>query len=296
MKTDFIKHISCLMIFGTNGTVSKHINLGSSHIVFFRSLIGWAFMFLSLIFSSHSFVFPKYRKQSLYLAVSGIALGASWLLLFEAYTRINVSIASMLFYCGPVIVMALSPLLFRDRLTIYKVIGFIVVLTGLYLLNGTTIEGEGDISGIVLALLAAVMYAVMVICCKFVKDITGMENSCIQMFFCFITIAVYVFFTQGMNIHVERSSIIPILILGIVNTGIGMYMYFATVNRLPVYTVAICGYTEPLSSVICSVLFLHETLSLSQCAGVAFIIGGAMFAELSDKFIASAKFQKRNQL
>lgn len=43
------------------------------------------------------------------LIVSGIAMGTS-VFLYEAYVRIGVSIAALFYYCGPVIVMALSPL------------------------------------------------------------------------------------------------------------------------------------------------------------------------------------------
>ena len=43
------------------------------------------------------------------------------------------------------------------------------------------------------------------------------------------------------------SSIVPIFILGQLNTGVGCYFYFSSIGYLPVQTVAICGYLEPLS-------------------------------------------------
>ena len=42
-------------------------------------------------------------------------MGISWLFLFEAYRRIGVSIASLGYYCGPVIVMALAPVMFHEK-------------------------------------------------------------------------------------------------------------------------------------------------------------------------------------
>lgn len=45
-------------------------------------------------------------------------MGISWLFLFEAYRRIGVSIASLGYYCGPVIVMALAPVMFHEKLTL----------------------------------------------------------------------------------------------------------------------------------------------------------------------------------
>ena len=69
------------------------------------------------------------------------------------------------------------------------------------------------------------------------------------------------------------------LLLGVVNTGFGCWCYFSALGALPVQTVAVCGYLEPLSAVIFSALLLHERLMPLQMAGACLIIGGALFAE-----------------
>ncbi|MBQ6895783.1 MAG: DMT family transporter [Oscillospiraceae bacterium] len=282
-KTDFIKYIIASLIFGTNGIVSSYIDLSSSHIVLLRSFIGCAFLFILCFAARDRFVFMQHRKQFVFLFISGMALGASWLFLFVAYIRIGVSIASLLYYCGPVIVMAVSPFIFRDKLTKTKIAGIIAVFCGLYLINGTNLGEGGDIGGIVLALMSAVMYAVMIISSKMVKDIKGRENAALQMLGCLVIVAAVTAFTDGLKISVSSEDILPVLILGVVNTGFAIWFYFSSINCLPVYTVAVCGYTEPLSAVIFSMLFLKESMTPLQAAGVFLIIGGAMYAELAGK-------------
>lgn len=71
-----------------------------------------------------------------------------------------------------------------------------------------------------------------------------------------------------------------ILILGIVNTGIGCYLYFSPLSKLPVQTVAVCGYLEPLSAVIFATVLLGEKMTIVQIIGAVCIIGGAMIGEL----------------
>ena len=56
--------------------------------------------------------------------------------LYEAYQQIGVSLSSLLYYCGPVIVMILSPIIFREKLTSPKLLGFATVLVGIFLVNG----------------------------------------------------------------------------------------------------------------------------------------------------------------
>ena len=50
-------------------------------------------------------------------------------------------------------------------------------------------------------------------------------------------------------------------------------------------TVAICGYLEPLSAVVFSVIFLKETMLPIQIIGAVLIIGGAMLGEYRKKQI-----------
>ncbi len=278
-KIPFLKYLLALLMFGTNGIVASHISLSSYEIVLLRTLIGSLFLVAIFFLTGGKLSFYKHKRQSAFLAVSGIAMGASWMFLYEAYTQIGVSISSLLYYCGPVIVMVLSPLLFKEKLTLPKITGFIAVLVGIFFVNGN-ISGQLNKWGIFCGLMSAVMYAFMVICNKKAKDVTGLENSMLQLFVSFLTAAVFVGIKQGYVMDIQVESVLPIVILGLVNTGIGCYFYFSSIGRLPVQTVAVCGYLEPLSAVLFSAILLDERLTVLQITGAVLIIGGAMCGEL----------------
>jgi len=279
MKRAYLKYIAALLLFGSNGIVASHIALSSYEIVLLRTLIG-SLLLIAIYFAGNGkLTFYRNMKQFLFLCISGMAMGASWIFLYEAYTQIGVSISSLLYYCGPVLVMALSPILFRERLGLSKMIGFALVLCGIFFVNGNAFDGNGNSFGFFCGILSAVMYAFMVICNKKAADITGLENSMLQLFISFLTVAVFVGFKQGFAIQISSSSIVPIFVLGLLNTGIGCYFYFSSIGKLPIQTVAICGYLEPLSAVLFSVAILRETMSPLQIMGAVLIIGGAIFAE-----------------
>ena len=279
MKKSYIKYFTALLLFGSNGIVASLINLSSYEIVLLRTLIGSALLMAIFSLGRGKLTFYKNRRQFLFLCISGITMGTSWMFLYEAYARIGVSISSLLYYCGPVIVMALSPMLFKEKLTAVKVVGFAAVLCGVFLVNGNAFDGGGDTFGIFCGIMSAVMYSFMVIFNKKAKDITGLENSMLQLLISFLTVAVFVGIKQGFVMEIVPSSILPFLVLGLVNTGIGCYFYFSSIGDLPVQTVAICGYLEPLSAVLFSFLFLKEAMMQVQMIGAALIIGGAMFGE-----------------
>jgi drug/metabolite transporter (DMT)-like permease len=67
--------------------------------------------------------------------------------------------------------------------------------------------------------------------------------------------------------------------LGLIHTGVAYCMYFSGMGSLPVQTVAILGYLEPVVSVLCSALFLHESMGAAGWIGAVLIIGAAVVSE-----------------
>ena len=281
MKRAYTKYILALLLFGTNGIVASRIALSSYEIVLLRTMIGSILLIALFLLNKGHFQFYRRKKDFLFLAISSMAMGISWMFLYEAYQQIGVSLSSLLYYCGPVIVMALSPLLFREKLTLPKIFGFALVLLGLVLVNGNIVGDTQSHWGILCGILSAVMYAFMVICNKKALQITGMENATLQLTVSFLTVAVFVTAVKGIQVDATSADLPWILLLGLVNTGIGCYFFFSSINDLPVQTVAICGYLEPLSAVVFSVLLLKESMSLAQVIGAVLIIGGAVLGSIA---------------
>ena len=98
--------------------------------------------------------------------------------LYEAYQQIGVSMASLLYYCGPVIVMVLSPLLFRERLTAPKLAGFLIVLADIVLVNGRAALGGGSAWGLLCGGLSAVLFAALLLGEK-LSPVQGIGAICI---------------------------------------------------------------------------------------------------------------------
>lgn len=280
MKTSYIKYLLALLLFGSNGIVAGKILLNSYEIVFLRTLIGSILLIFLFKFFGGKFTFQKHKKDFLFIVFSGIAMGTSWMFLYEGYHQIGVGISSLLYYCGPVIVMILSPLLFKEKLTYSKITGFAIVVVGLFLVNGNISSETTNAWGVFCAGMSAVMYFFMVTLNKKSQRIVGTENAAIQLTVSFLTVAVFVLFKQNLIICLDGVNWFAIVFLGVVNTGIGCYLYFSSLSELSVQSVAVLGYLEPLSAVLFSVLLLSETMSLLQIIGAACIICGAMFGEI----------------
>ena len=280
MKQAYMKYLSALLLFGSNGIVASHISLSSFEIVYLRTLIGSIFLITIFLLSGRKITFFHHKKDCIFLLLSGISMGCSWIFLYEAYTQIGVSIASLIYYCGPIIVMLLSPILFKEKLSFGKLLGFVCVLIGLVLVNETITQTTDSSRGLLCGIASAVMYALMVIFNKKTLFIKGLENATLQLMISFFTVAIFVSFKQSLFIHIPSKSLLPIFFLGLINTGLGCYLYFSSLSKIPVQTISICGYLEPLSAVCLSAFFLNERLSYIQIIGTGLILGGAIYAEL----------------
>ena len=274
----FIRYLTALLLFGSNGVFASHIALESSQIVLLRTLLGSMSLLAFFSLSGHRLSFAGRGRDVTLILLSGAAMGASWMFLYAGYQTIGVSTASLLYYCCPVIVMALSPLIFHEALTWVKITGFVCVCGGIVLVNGWGSESLSA-TGFLYGILNAVCYAVMLILNKKAKRIDGMENSLLQMLSATATVFVLLLCQGGLSMSITGASWPWILLLGFLNTGFGCWCYFSAIGFLSVQTVAVCGYLEPLSAVIFSALLLHERLTPPQIIGAALIIGGALFAE-----------------
>ena len=162
-KNSYFRYFAALLMFGMNGIVASYIALTSYEIVFTRTLIGSLLLIAISALTRQKVHLFQNRTHTLCLIISGIAMGTSWMFSYEAYQRIGVSIASLAYYCGPVIVMILAPILFREKLTGAKVIGFIAVLIGLFCVNAQALNEVNTALGLICGIMSAVMYAFMVI-------------------------------------------------------------------------------------------------------------------------------------
>lgn len=279
-RNALIKYLCAVMLFSLNGIVASHIALNSYEIVFLRTMIGSLILIALFLIGKGTFHIKGNRKDFIFICLSGVAMGACWMFLYESYQQIGVSLSTLLYYCGPVIVMILSPKLFNEKLTSPKVTGFLIVLLGVFLINGKATLADGNVWGLFCGAMSAVMLFFVITLNKQSKQITGMENTVIQLASSFATVAVFIGIKQAFIIHIPLAAWPWILLLGIVNTGLGCYLYFSALSKLPVQTVAACGYLEPASAVLFASLLLGEKMTVIQVIGAICIIGGAMIGEL----------------
>lgn len=283
---------SSMLIFGTIGLFRRYIPLSSGLLAFSRGILGALFLGLFLMIRRLPEQRLKKRKDSwnrasapvfFLLILSGALIGVNWILLFEAYNYTTVATATLCYYMQPTIVILLSPLFFHERLTAKKLVCAFLAVLGMFLVSGAAGEGipQGDaFRGILCGLGAAVLYAAVVIMNKCIRNIDPYLKTILQLASASVCLLPYLAVTGQLSyVKLDSFSLLMLLVVGIVHTGIAYTLYFGSTDGLRAQTIALFSYIDPVSALFISVLFLHEPMGAAGLAGAVLILGAAFAAE-----------------
>ena len=271
-----------MLILGSIGLFVRTLPFTSIQIALARGLIGSAFLFASSFILKKGLSFKRIQSNLKVLLPLGIMLGFNWILLFQAYRYTSIANATVSYYCAPVIVMLLTPVVFKESLTRTNVLCIFAAMAGMVCISGAggTLDRQ-NLIGIAYGFGGAVFYAAIVLTNKFLKDISDFESAFTQLFIAALALLPYVLLTDGIRLTGASAVTVMLLILvGVVHTGFSYLLYFASLPRLDSRTIATFSYIDPISAILLSSLFLAEPMTLIQAAGAVLILGATLVNEL----------------
>ena len=285
MKNARVMLIASMTIFGTLGPFVRNIPVSSGELALYRAILAAGLIGIYLLVTRQKIPFGKIEKEVPLLLFSGMAMGINWILLFEAYKYTTVSVATLSYYFAPVIVTAVCPLLFREKLTGKQILCFVMSTVGLVMITGIgELSGSTDLIGILFGLGAAVFYATVILLNKFIRNVEGIHRTFLQFLAAIVILIPYVAFSGGVTLGgMNAFGWINLLIVGLVHTGVTYCMYFSSLKELPGQKAAILSYIDPLVAVVISVTVLGEAMTLWQGLGGILILGFTLWNEITPK-------------
>nr|WP_325301272.1 DMT family transporter [uncultured Dysosmobacter sp.] len=285
IKNPRLMMISAMAIFGTLGLFVRKIPVSSGELALYRACLAAVLLGAFLLLTRQPIPVSKIRRELPLLLLSGVAVGINWILLFEAYKYTTVSLATLSYYFAPVIVTAVCPVLFHEKLTGRQILCFLMSTLGLVLITGVGDVGGGrDLIGVLFGLGAAVFYAGVVLLNKFIRQVDGIHRTFLQFLAAIVTLTPYVLATSGVHLDtLDGVGWANLLVVGLLHTGVTYCMYFSSLRELPGQKAAILSYIDPLVAVALSVTVLGETMTASQLVGGGLILGFTLWNELSPR-------------
>lgn len=215
-------------------------------------------------------------------AVGGVAVVLNWVLLFGAFPRASISIATCVYNTQPFMLVGLSAVLFNERITSAKLAWLGLAFCGLVLLIGaspasSTLTSEYML-GILMALAAAFFYAVAAIVAK---KLTGVAPIMIVMVQVLVGVAMLAPLAELSPPPSGLDSWGALATLGVVHTGVMFILLYRAIQKLPAHRVGALSFIYPLVAIIVDAVAFDRRLDAWQMAGAAAILIAAAGTTLS---------------
>ncbi len=278
-----ILYIISMILYGTTGCIARFILVSPGLLIASRSVIGVLFILLFMLITRKKMDKEGIKKNLLWLILGGVSIGFNWIFLFKAYSNTTVANASLINYLAPAIFILITPILFKEHFAPFKLIFVFLALVGVIFVSGVFDESNNFTlsRGIIEAIFAAIGYVGILIFNKKQKDVAPYDKVIIQLSVASLFIIPYAILTTDFSeITVDLKMVLLILLFGTVLTGVAYIFYLGSMNKIPSLNVVMLSYIEPVTSVLLSVLILHEKLSIYGIIGGLLILGSTFICEI----------------
>jgi drug/metabolite transporter (DMT)-like permease len=268
-----IEMVAAMLISGTIGWLVVASGQSPQNVVFVRCLLGAPT--LALI----CFALGLIRRDLLtwrvlgWSAAGGAAIVANWVLLFAAYSRASISMATVAYNTQPFMLVVLGVIVFRERITASTAAWLAVAFVGLVLVvkvEPAVLAVPGQyLTGIGYALAAAFFYAVSSIITKRLKGTPPQLIALIQ-----VTLGIFLL-APFVTLHALPKTAMPwadLVAIGVVHTGLVYVLLYGAIQKLPTAMTAALSFIYPIVAIICDRFAFGQTLAWVQLAGAALIL------------------------
>ena len=272
IKRGTIEMTAAMLISGTIGWFVLVSGQTVENVVFWRCVFGA--VALLAICGALGYLKPGIitRQQLLIAVLGGIAIVSNWLLLFAAYPRSSISIATTVYNTQPFMLLGLGALFLGEKITVEKLAWLALAFGGMMLIvqakPGGGAMGEGYAIGILLALGAAFFYALAAFAAKWLK---GVPPHLVALVHVLTGVVMLAPFADFQSLPADGQSWSLLATMGFVHTGLMYILLYGAIQRLPVHLTGALSFIYPVASIVVDRLAFGHLLQPVQMIGMALI-------------------------
>lgn len=219
------------------------------------------------------------------LVLGLLNFGAFFVLVYLAAQLLPTSVAASVMALAPVALSMLAIPLLRQRPTAYMLIGAVLGVVGVGLLVGLG-ASRIDPLGVAISLLALLLSSLgAILATKWRDDLPLVATTSWQLVAGGLMLLVAAIVVEGAPPAMTSTSVLAYGAISLVATAIAFLCWFAGLRHLPAGTVGIIGLLNPVTGVLLGVLLAAETLSVSQCLGLALVAAALLLGRSSHRAI-----------
>jgi drug/metabolite transporter (DMT)-like permease len=278
--------------------------IGPLALSFFRFFIGGIFLLIILLFKKDLSGFKKLLKENWkFLIISScFALGISNVIYFMGVRNTQANIAATIYSTYPIWITIYSILLLQEKNNLkLKFIGLSIGIFGVIILmtnfNFIGLFESEYLFGNVLVLLGSILWGLYSVLGKRIQ-INEKNTTNIPLKFSFISsllaclpiFVILIFTSEFQNFgNYDIQSWAWIFFLGIISTGLGIFLLFEGIKRLEVSKGMSLAFLKPIFATILAFFILKEIPTLSLYISVGMIIISIVLINKNPKIKKSDK-------
>lgn len=269
------------MLWGCMGLFVRVLNkqgIASMDIVFLRAIVTAVAMVIYLFIFHRKMLKIHWKDFWCFLGTGIASITFFNFCYFKAIMMTSLSVAAVLLYTAPAIVMILSYILFHEAFTVRKVIAIVMTFFGCMLVTGMLGQQQAiTTTGLLYGLGAGLGYAFYSIFSRYALE-KGYHSLTITCYTFIVTTVVSVFFTNVSKVSmVVFSSPLYVMLtvaLGLICTVAPYLLYTLGLQEVDNSHAAIIASIEPVTATVLGFVVFGEDITVVKMMGMILVLGG----------------------
>lgn len=205
---------------------------------------------------------------------------------FEAISRMSLSAAAILLYTAPTIVMLLSAVFFREKITPIKLAALILAFAGCCLVSGLGGETALSVPGLLFGLGAGAGYALYSIFARCALN-RGYSSNTVNFYSCLLA-AIGAALIWGVEepmaaLTSSWQSLLLSLATGLVSCYLPYLLYTYGLSGMEAGRASILASLEPVVATLAGIIVFHEPLTVMSACRVLCVLAAVVLLNLKQK-------------
>lgn len=247
----------------------------------------YSFTLLRLLFGAITLVLIYfYKTKKIYFSkkinwLSSFMLFSYAICFSYSFINIDAGMGTLLLFTVVQIVMVLFSLFQKEKITVQKFFGVILALFGLAYLLYPKDSFEISLFHAFLMIIAGVSWAIYTILGK--KSSDSLYNTMDNFVKSLIFIVIFYILFLPENMFITNKGLLLAFISGSITSAIGYVLWYEVLPKMQFITAGIIQLFVPIISIVISIIFLNESLTMTLFLSATMIFIGIILTIFSKK-------------
>ncbi|MEV7398903.1 DMT family transporter [Streptomyces sp. NPDC091267] len=281
--------VAAMGLSGTLGVFVLESGASSFNVVFFRCVFGALALTGYCLFRGYLRNTGLTRRTLALAALGGVFIVFNWVLLFSAYGRTSISVATVVYHTQPFYVVLLGVPFFRTGLDRHRVGWIVVAFVGVLLVADVSTAdltgGSGYLLGVGQALLAALLYAFATVIAKYLT-IRPELTALIQVLVGIVLLLPFTRLGDTAGIDARWGWLVG---LGVIHTCVMYILLYSSYQKLTTDRIAVLSFVYPAVAILVDFAVYGHRIGPLQMLGVPLIVAAGLGVNLGLRLLPGGR-------